>query len=168
MLHSGEWLVKKYASLAQPKGNQTLDTTLSTLASRLQQVSSQAGGAEGGDGSGSSGERQHGQAATQLPPLADRRAAILTLKGLARDHPVQVGAKALDAILESLCRDAHEDDECARAVVEACLTLCEAGQQAPASVAAATAAAGGKDTISAVRGCGGPDCCKVQTTSRLD
>lgn len=113
MLHSGEWLVKKYASLAQPKANQTLDTTLITLASRLQDVPS----SKSQDGT---------SAAPPLPPLADRRAAVLTLKGLARDHPVEVGNKALDAILESLCRDAKDDDEIARAVVEACLTLCEA------------------------------------------
>ncbi|PWN37075.1 uncharacterized protein FA14DRAFT_159287, partial [Meira miltonrushii] len=114
MLHSGEWLVKKYASLAQPKANQTLDTTLITLSSRLQEVS--ASKEKLADGS---------PAAPPLPPLPDRRAAVLTLKGLARDHPVEVGNKALDAILESLCRDAKEDDEIARAVVETCLTLCE-------------------------------------------
>lgn len=111
MLHGGEWLVKKYASLAQPRGNQTLDTTLITLASRLQDVPSKS---------------EDGQPAPPLPPIQDRKAAVLGLKGLARDHPVEVGDKALGAILESLCRDAKEDDEIARAVVEACLTLCEA------------------------------------------
>lgn len=114
MLHSGEWLVKKYASLAQPKANQTLDTTLITLASRLQEVSDSK--EKVADGS---------PTAPSLPPLQDRRAAVLTLKGLARDHPIEVGNKALEAILESLCRDAKEDDEIARAVVETSLTLCE-------------------------------------------
>lgn len=128
MLHSGEWLVKKYASLAQPKPNQTLDTTLVTLASRLQQVS--------GDGA------QNDQL-TKLPPLPDRRAAVLALKGLARDHPVEVGNKALDAILETLCRDATHDDEIARAVVEACITLCETSS-------AASHSAPGKDLVHSV------------------
>lgn len=122
MLHGGEWLVKKYASLAQPRGNQTLDTTLITLASRLQGVPSNVE-----DGS---------QATPPLPPIQDRKAAVFALKGLARDHPVEVGDKALGAILESLCRDAKEDDEIARAVVEACLTLCEA---TPSSSSAPTA-----------------------------
>jgi hypothetical protein len=110
MLHGGEWLVKKYASLAQPRGNQTLDTTLITLASRLQDIPASS---------------QDGQPAQPLPSLQDRKAAVLGLKGLARDHPVEVGEKALAALLESLCRDAREDDEIARAIVEACLTLCE-------------------------------------------
>lgn len=122
MLHGGDWLFKKYSSLAQPRGNQTLDTTLITLASRLQDVPSS--------------KSEDGQQAPPLPPLQDRKAAVLTLKGLARDHPVDVGEKALSAILESLCRDAKEDDEIARAIVEACLTLCEAS---PATTSAAGA-----------------------------
>lgn len=117
MLHGGEWLVKKYASLARPAtGNQTLDTTIATLASRLQDVDLTTKG-------------EDGQAPPPTPTLQDRKAAVLTLKGLARDHPVEVGAKALPAILESLARDAPQDDEMARSIVEACLTLCEAAPQ---------------------------------------
>lgn len=127
MLHGGEWLVKKYASLAQPRGNQTLDTTLITLASRLQDVPSKS---------------EDGQPMPPLPPLQDRKAAVLTLKGLARDHPVEVGDKALGAILESLCRDAKEDDEIARAVVEACLTLCEASPSASLTANASSGQSG--------------------------
>lgn len=132
MLHGGEWLVKKYASLAQPRGNQTLDTTLFTLASRLQDVGSQS---------------QDGQPGPPLPPLQDRKAAVLALKGLARDHPVEVGDKALSAILESMCRDAVEDDEIARAVVEACLTLCEPAHSGPSTGQGASGAGNmaGKD-----------------------
>lgn len=132
MLHGGEWLAKKYASLAQPRGNQTLDTTLFTLASRLQDVPSKS---------------ENGQPVPPLPSLQDRKAAVLTLKGLARDHPAEVGDKALEALLESLCRDAREDDEIARAVVEACLTLCEATPSAPTGGAslASLAASASKD-----------------------
>lgn len=119
--------MKKYASLAQPRGNQTLDTTLITLASRLQDVPSKS---------------EDGQPMPPLPPLQDRKAAVLTLKGLARDHPVEVGDKALGAILESLCRDAKEDDEIARAVVEACLTLCEASPSASLTANASSGQSG--------------------------
>ncbi|UZJ56057.1 hypothetical protein CBS101457_005377 [Exobasidium rhododendri] len=118
MLHGGEWLVKKYASLAQPRGNQTLDTTLITLASRLQNVTSGP---------------EDGRPTPPLPSLQDRKAAVLGLKGLARDHPVEVGDKAFGALLESLCRDAREDDEIARAIVEACLTLCETAPSGPSN-----------------------------------
>jgi hypothetical protein len=138
MLHGGEWLVKKYASLAQPRGNQTLDTTLITLASRLQDVPSKS---------------EDGHALPPLPPLQDRKAAVLALKGLARDHPIEVGEKALGALLESLCRDAKEDDEIARAIVEACLTLCEATPAGSSSTGLGTAggASMGKEIPGKVR-----------------
>ncbi|CEH12162.1 related to transport protein uso1 [Ceraceosorus bombacis] len=112
MLHGAEWLGKKYASLAGPGKQQTLETTLITLASRLTDTPS-----------------------TELAPIQDRKAAVLALKGLARDHPREVGDKALPALLESLQRDTKAErgveDEMARAIVECLLALLESPASQP-------------------------------------
>ncbi|KAI3475600.1 hypothetical protein L1887_62972 [Cichorium endivia] len=56
--------------------------------------------------------------------IEDRRAAVLALKGLSRDHNRAVGEHALPALLTSLQRDAKDEDT-ARALIECCITLCE-------------------------------------------
>ncbi|KAG1836308.1 hypothetical protein F4604DRAFT_703773 [Suillus subluteus] len=53
--------------------------------------------------------------------LADRRAAVLALKGLARDCKEDVGERALPSLLEVLQNDA----EIAKAVLETITQLCE-------------------------------------------
>ncbi len=69
--------------------------------------------------------------------VEDRRAAVLALKGLSRDHNRAVGEHALPALLESIQRDAKDEDT-ARALIECCITLCEV--QSPEAQASAAAA----------------------------
>ncbi|KAG2113608.1 p115 like vesicle tethering protein [Suillus discolor] len=57
--------------------------------------------------------------------LADRRAAVLALKGLARDCKEDVGERALPGLLEVLQNDAEIDAEIAKAVLETITQLCE-------------------------------------------
>lgn len=97
MLHGVEWLGRQYNQLANPAGGpQSATNTISTLAERL----------------------------TAATSLEDRRAAVLALKGLSRDHTQQVGEKAFSALLTALQQDT-QDEETARALVECCVTLCE-------------------------------------------
>ncbi|KAG2360553.1 p115 like vesicle tethering protein, partial [Suillus spraguei] len=58
--------------------------------------------------------------------LADRRAAVLALKGLARDCKEDVGEKALPGLIEVLQNDAEIDAEIGKAVLETITQLCEA------------------------------------------
>jgi intracellular protein transport protein USO1 len=60
--------------------------------------------------------------------LSDRRAAILSLKGLARDHKLEVGERALRGLLDVLENDAEVDPDTALPVVETLNTLCEADE----------------------------------------
>ncbi|KAG1734612.1 p115 like vesicle tethering protein [Suillus lakei] len=57
--------------------------------------------------------------------LADRRAAVLALKGLVRDCKEDVGDRALPGLLEVLRNDAEIDAEIAKAVLETITQLCE-------------------------------------------
>ncbi|KAN0062668.1 Vesicle-mediated ER to Golgi transport protein [Thecaphora frezii] len=101
MLHGFDFLRQQYSQLAKPTGGQqSVVATLQTLAERLT------------------------EADKNDAPLEDRRAAVLALKGLSRDHTRLVGEKALPALLISLQRDA-KDEELARALIECCITLCE-------------------------------------------
>jgi intracellular protein transport protein USO1 len=58
--------------------------------------------------------------------LADRRAAVQSLKGLSRDCKQDVGERALPGLLEVLVNDAEIDADIGRAVLETLHILCEA------------------------------------------
>ncbi|EPT00454.1 hypothetical protein FOMPIDRAFT_1060413 [Fomitopsis schrenkii] len=58
--------------------------------------------------------------------LADRRAAVLSLKGLARDHRADVGQLALSGLTDVLLNDAEIDADIGKAVLETLNVLCEA------------------------------------------
>ncbi|KAI8978338.1 p115 like vesicle tethering protein [Trametes punicea] len=65
--------------------------------------------------------------------LADRRAAVLALKGLARDWRADVGARALPGLLDVLQNDADVDADIGKAVLETLIILCEVDENAPAA-----------------------------------
>jgi len=65
--------------------------------------------------------------------LADRRAAVLSLKGLARDCKQEVGDRALPGLLEVLSNDAELDADIGKAVLETLHILCEVEDYAPAA-----------------------------------
>ncbi|CDU22318.1 related to transport protein USO1 [Sporisorium scitamineum] len=101
MLHGFNILRQQYSQLSKPGGaNQSAINTIQTLADRLSKADD-----------------------SQLS-IEDRRAAVLALKGLSRDHNRAVGQHALPALLTSLQRDA-KDEDIARALIECCITLCE-------------------------------------------
>ncbi|SPO30867.1 related to transport protein USO1 [Ustilago trichophora] len=101
MLHGLNILRQQYSQLSKPGGgNQSAINTIQTLADRLLKADE-----------------------NQLS-IEDRRAAVLALKGLSRDHNKAVGEHALPALLTSLQRDA-KDEDIARALIECCITLCE-------------------------------------------
>ncbi|KAG6888500.1 hypothetical protein C0995_007838 [Termitomyces sp. Mi166 len=57
--------------------------------------------------------------------LADRRAAVLALKGLSRDCKRDVGDRALSGLLEVLANDAEVDADIGKAVLETLQSLCD-------------------------------------------
>ncbi|KAF9012594.1 p115 like vesicle tethering protein [Cyathus striatus] len=57
--------------------------------------------------------------------LADRRAAVLALKGLTRDWKKDVGDRALHGLLDVLSNDAEIDADIGKAVLETLNALCE-------------------------------------------
>ncbi|THV06668.1 hypothetical protein K435DRAFT_848745 [Dendrothele bispora CBS 962.96] len=57
--------------------------------------------------------------------LADRRAAVLALKGLARDCKKDVGDRSLSGLLQVLQNDAEVDADIGKAVLETLNLLCE-------------------------------------------
>lgn len=57
--------------------------------------------------------------------LADRRAAVLSLKGLSRDWKQEVGEGALSGLLEVLYNDAEVDAETGKAALETLTLLCD-------------------------------------------
>jgi hypothetical protein len=57
--------------------------------------------------------------------LADRRAAVLSLKGLARGHKQLVGAHALQGLLVIIQNDADVDPDIGRAAIETVIILCD-------------------------------------------
>jgi hypothetical protein len=57
--------------------------------------------------------------------LADRRAAVLSLKGLAKDHKQLVGAHALPGLLVIIQNDADVDPDIGRAAIETVAVLCD-------------------------------------------
>jgi len=58
--------------------------------------------------------------------LADRRAAVLSLKGLTKDWKADVGDSALPGLLEVLYNDAEVDSDIGKAVLETLNALCDA------------------------------------------
>jgi hypothetical protein len=58
--------------------------------------------------------------------LADRRAAVLSLKGLARAHKQLVGAHAMQGLLLIIQTDADIDPDIGRAAIETVAVLCDA------------------------------------------
>jgi intracellular protein transport protein USO1 len=70
-----------------------------------------------------------GRLSDRLSPatlLADRRAAVLSLKGLARDCKQEVGDLTLPGLLEVLSNDADIDADIGKAVLETLNILCDA------------------------------------------
>jgi len=65
--------------------------------------------------------------------LADRRAAVLALKGLSRDCKQEVGDRALFGLLEVLYNDADVDGDIGKAVLETLTVLCDAEDTVPGS-----------------------------------
>ncbi|KAF9550619.1 hypothetical protein CPC08DRAFT_674800, partial [Agrocybe pediades] len=63
--------------------------------------------------------------------LADRRAAVLALKGLSRDHKQDVGDKAVSGLLETLYNDAEVDADIGKAILETLNILCDAEDGTP-------------------------------------
>lgn len=57
--------------------------------------------------------------------LADRRAAVLALKGLSRDCKEDVGERALPGLLQVLVNDAEIDPDIGKAVLETLIILCD-------------------------------------------
>ncbi|KAF7294067.1 hypothetical protein MKEN_01453100 [Mycena kentingensis (nom. inval.)] len=69
-----------------------------------------------------------GRLSDRLSPatlLADRRAAVLALKGLARDWKEDVGERALQGILDVLANDAEVDADIGKAALETLIVLCD-------------------------------------------
>ena len=65
--------------------------------------------------------------------LADRRASVLSLKGLARDCKQDVGDGALTGLLDVLYNDAEVDADMAKATLETLDILCQTEDTAPGS-----------------------------------
>lgn len=93
-----DFLSQTYIALRGPNGApQTATETISKLADRL----------------------------AQSTLITDRRVAILSLKGLARDCKQDVGQLALPALLDALVTDAPVDSDLAKALLETLLALTE-------------------------------------------
>ena len=77
-----------------------------------------------------------GRLSDRLSPatlLADRRAAVLALKGLARDCKEEVGDRALPGLLEVLYNDSVVDADTGKAVLETLNALCDTEDPTPGS-----------------------------------
>ncbi|KAJ3995281.1 p115 like vesicle tethering protein [Lentinula boryana] len=97
-----EFLSQTYVALRGPTGApQTATDTIGKLSDRLQPATL----------------------------LADRRAAVLALKGLARDCKQDVGTLALPGLLQVLYNDAEVDSDIGKAVLETLNILCEVEDQ---------------------------------------
>ncbi|KAG5653789.1 hypothetical protein H0H81_010459 [Sphagnurus paluster] len=101
-----EFLSQTYVALRGPTGApQTASDTISRLSDRL----------------------------SPATLLADRRAAVLALKGLARDCKYDVGDRALPGLLQVLENDAEIDADVGKAVIETLQLLCDAEEGDAAS-----------------------------------
>ncbi|KDN41073.1 hypothetical protein K437DRAFT_258431 [Tilletiaria anomala UBC 951] len=126
MLTTANWLGQKYSQLNKAGQVASVAGTVQVLAEKLK--------------SGSSNNRSATEEAASTT-AEDRRAAILSLKGISRDHPKQVADHALGPILDVLIDEAAKppgqaDEECMRALVEMCITLCDAMPASSEAVAA--------------------------------
>ena len=77
-----------------------------------------------------------GRLSDRLSPatlLADRRAAVLALKGLVRDCKEEVGDRALSGLLEVLYNDSEVDADIGKAVLETLNALCDTEDPSPGS-----------------------------------
>jgi len=75
-----------------------------------------------------------GRLSDRLSPatlLADRRASVLALKGLSRDHKEEVGERALLGLLDVLYNDAEVDADIGKAVLETLNILCDTEDATP-------------------------------------
>jgi intracellular protein transport protein USO1 len=98
LVHHMEFLSQTYVALRGPTGApQTAADTVGKLTDRL----------------------------SPATLLADRRAAVLALKGLARDHKQDVGERALPGLLQVLYNDAEVDSDIGKAVLETLGILCD-------------------------------------------
>ncbi|KAF7290091.1 hypothetical protein HMN09_01314300 [Mycena chlorophos] len=73
-----------------------------------------------------------GRLSDRLSPatlLADRRAAVQSLKGLSRDWKEDVGERALTGLLDVLANDAEVDADIGKATLETLVALCEVEEQ---------------------------------------
>jgi intracellular protein transport protein USO1 len=110
MLTTASWLGQKYNQLNKAGQAASAVETVKVLAERLKTASEPE----------------------------DVRATVLSLKGLSRDYPKQIGDHALPAILSALEKEAAQppvkgaDDEIVRALVETCITLCDSTPPVPA------------------------------------
>ncbi|KAF8342696.1 p115 like vesicle tethering protein [Cantharellus anzutake] len=68
---------------------------------------------------------------TQSSLITDRRAAVLSLKGLSRDWKAEVGQHSLDALLAVLQINAKEDPDIGKATLETLVILCDADANDP-------------------------------------
>lgn len=69
-----------------------------------------------------------GRLSDRLSPatlLADRRAAVLALKGLSRDCKQDVGEKALPGLLDTLYNDSEVDPDTGKAILETLDIVCD-------------------------------------------
>lgn len=112
MLHGVEWLGRQYSQLAKPSGPNSVEGTIATLSSRL---------------------------TDKEVDMADRRASILALKSLVRDHSNAVASGAMDHLIQCLVAleppqgnqqqsgldNRGRDEETTRAVVECLAMLCD-------------------------------------------
>ncbi|PPQ64546.1 hypothetical protein CVT24_008448 [Panaeolus cyanescens] len=77
-----------------------------------------------------------GKLSDRLSPstlLADRRGAVLALKGLSRDCKQEVGERALAGLLDVLYNDVEVDADIGKAVLETLHTLCDTEDTSPGS-----------------------------------
>jgi len=110
MLHGVEWLGRQYNQLSKPSGANSVEGTIETLSSRLTdpQVN-----------------------------MTDRRASILALKSLVRDHSNAVAIGSMSSLIHCLValepaqgnehgmENKGRDEETTRAVVECLAMLCD-------------------------------------------
>ena len=78
--------------------------------------------------------------------LADRRAAVLSFKGLSRDNKADVGEHALPGLLDVLENDAEIDADIGKAVLETLNVLCDVGGESSSLSASESRALGLKYT----------------------
>lgn len=114
MLHGVEWLGRQYSALSKGSGaNSTVVQTITTLASRLTDSSQSEN------------------------PAQEKRGAVLSLKGLAKDHPKDVstyaGKQLLDFLIHEVTKPPNANgapsDDVSRSLIETLLTLCTPTEQ---------------------------------------